>query len=385
VCLVTPSVKFHAEKVALPGGGCTWVVVDESYRLHREASVYVESLRGRDCSPNTRRNYASRVALYLTWCDERGLAWGDPGFENLVRFADWLVSTPLPPRGRKPSSRVRFRLPGSADAVLGTMTEFLGFGVRHGWVSVELVLALSHPKQLRFLPPGFSAGEGGQFREVRARTLKFRGDDPGLEFFTAEQVELMIRLARNARDRFLIVLMRATGMRIGETLGLRREDLHLLPDSRSLGCFHRGPHVHVRRRADNDNSALAKSRFSRVVPVEEEVTGYYRDYQWEREQVPEAAECDMVFVNLFRAPLGKAMSYSNAKQLFDRLAKWAEIIARPHMLRHTAATEWLEAGVPDDVVSDLMGHASPQSLKPYKHVRDRRKREAVERVAAARR
>ncbi|WP_406073239.1 tyrosine-type recombinase/integrase [Streptomyces virginiae] len=124
---------------------------------------------------------------------------------------------------------------------------------------------------------------------------------------------------------------------------------------------------------------------ARVIPVEAEVIDSYREYQWEREQVPEAADCDMVFVNLFRAPLGGAMSYPNAKQLFDRLATWAEIVARPHMMRHTAATEWLEAGVPDDVVSDLLGHQSPQSLKPYKHVRDQRKREAVERVAAARR
>jgi integrase/recombinase XerD len=38
-------------------------------------------------------------------------------------------------------------------------------------------------------------------------------------------------------------------MRIGEALGLRREDMHLLPDSRVLGCRHEGPHVHVRRRA----------------------------------------------------------------------------------------------------------------------------------------
>ncbi|KUN77084.1 tyrosine-type recombinase/integrase [Streptomyces griseoruber] len=379
--------KFHAEKVTLPGAVLTvaWVVVDELYRMQVEASTYLESLRGRHCSPNTLRNYASRVALYLTWCDERGLSWSAPGFENLVKFRDWLVSEPLPARGKKPPARVRFRSDGSADAVLGTMTEFLGFGVQHGWVSVDFALMLSHPKYLRFLPQGFSAGEGGRFREIQTRTLKFKGDTPGIEFLTAEQVELMTRLARNARDRFLIVLMRATGMRIGETLGLRREDLHLLPDSRGLGCFHQGPHVHVRRRDDNANNALAKSRVARVIPVEAEVIDYYREYQWEREQVPEAAGCDMVFVNLFRAPLGGAMSYPNAKQLFDRIATWAEIVARPHMMRHTAGTEWLEAGVPDDVVSDLLGHQSPQSLKPYKHVRDRRKREAVERVAAARR
>jgi integrase len=261
------------------------------------------------------------------------------------------------------------------------MAEFLRFGVGHGWVPSEVAESLSRPKYLRFVPQGFETGENGQFRHVRARTIKFKVDDPGIECFTPQQVDLMIRLARHARDKFLIVLMRATGMRIGETLGLRREDLHLLSDSRSLGCRSKGPHVHVRRRPDNVNNALAKSVKSRVVPVGEDVTLAYRDYQWERAEVPAADECDMVFVNLFRAPLGRPMSYPNAKQLFDRLAKWAEIVARPHMLRHTAATEWIAAGVPQDVVQTLLGHASPASLAPYLHASDTRKREAVERVA----
>ncbi|MFK0230917.1 tyrosine-type recombinase/integrase [Streptomyces sp. NPDC090303] len=34
------------------------------------------------------------------------------------------------------------------------------------------------------------------------------------------------------------------------------------------------------------------------------------------------------------------------------------------MLRHTAATEWIRAGVPREVVQDLLGHEWPGSLKP---------------------
>ncbi len=79
----------------------------------------------------------------------------------------------------------------------------------------------------------------------------------------------------------------------------------------------------------------------------------------------------MVFVNLFRAPLGRAMSYPNAEQLFDRLVKWAAIVARPHVLRRTAATEWIRAGVLRDVVQDLLGQELPASLKPYLHTTDR--------------
>ncbi|WP_236654825.1 tyrosine-type recombinase/integrase [Streptacidiphilus anmyonensis] len=380
-------VKFIAEKATLPAvaGGVGWVVVDEMFRLHVEASTYLDSLRGRHCSWNTERNYASRLALYLTWCSERGLNWADPGFDNLLRFRDWLVSTPLPTRGRKSSAGPRFRKDGSADAVLITLTEFMRFGVGPGWVTDAVVSTLSQAKYLTHLPAGYAPGEDGRYRTVEVRTLKFRSEDPGIECFTAEQVDLMIRMARNARDRFLIMLMRATGMRIGEALGLRREDLHLLPDSRLLGCAEPGPHLHVRRRTDNSNNALAKSRKSRTIPVTQAVIDFYWDYQYERDQVDEAADCGMVLVNLFRAPLGRPMSYPNAKQMFDRLAKWADIVARPHMLRHTAATEWIAEGVPEDVVQDLLGHQSPSSLKPYLHASPSRKRAAVERVAAVKR
>lgn len=357
------------------------MVVDEEYRIHRETTAYLDQVRGMGRSVNTERVYSSRLALYLTWCDERCLSWSDPGYENLLRFRDWLVSAPLPSRGRAHRPEIRFRKDGSANAVLTTMTQFLLFGVGPGWVPERVAMSLARPKFLRFMPAGV-AGEGGGQRVIAERTLKYATTEPGIDYLTAEQVELMIRLARNARDRFMIVLLRATGMRIGESLGLRRGDLHLLSDSRALGCHISGPHVHVVRRRDNANNALAKSRKSRTIPVGQEVVDYYRDYQWERDAVHEAVDGDMVFVNLFRPPLGRAMSYPNAKQLFDRLATWAQIVARPHMLRHTAATEWIRAGVPRDVVQDLLGHEWPGSLKPYLHTTDRNRREAVERVAA---
>ncbi|MGJ5749841.1 tyrosine-type recombinase/integrase [Streptomyces puniciscabiei] len=62
------------------------------------------------------------------------------------------------------------------------------------------------------------------------------------------------------------------------------------------------------------------------------------DYQYERGQVAAAGMTDMVFVNLFRAPLGRPMTYHNAKDMFDQLAHRAGFAARPHMLRHSAAT-----------------------------------------------
>ena len=90
----------------------------------------------------------------------------------------------------------------------------------------------------------------------------------------------------------------------------------------------------------------------------------------------------MVFVNLFRGVLGRGMTYSTAKDLFDRLARRAELTARPHMLRHGAATARIRAGQPRDVVQKLLGHLSSSSMVPYIHASDADKRAAVENVAA---
>ena len=56
----------------------------------------------------------------------------------------------------------------------------------------------------------------------------------------------------------------------------------------------------------------------------------------------------MVFVNLFREPLGRPVGYPNAKGMFDRLAKRAGFVVRPHLLRHTAAAGWEGRGVASD-------------------------------------
>jgi len=183
----------------------------------------------------------------------------------------------------------------------------------------------------------------------------------------------------------MVRLLHDSGLRIGEALGLRREDMHLLPDSRSVGCAVVGPHVHVRRRA-NPNGALAKSRFPRTVPTSDAIVSAYADYRFERDEVlGPGDERDMVFVNLYHGPLGAAMSYRAAKGFFERLSKQCGFPIRPHMLRHTAATNWIRAGVPLDVVQRLLGHLSPSSTLVYLHAADADKRRAVEAVAKRKR
>ncbi|WP_346101453.1 tyrosine-type recombinase/integrase [Nonomuraea maheshkhaliensis] len=365
-----------------------WVVVDEDFGLHVEACAYLAGLRGAGRAFNTEKTYAGRIALYLSYCTGHGVDWSSPSLPQLMAMMRWLVDEPMRPRSRRPGATARYRSEDTANKIMGTVGEFLSWCCLQGWVPPTLVNALTQPKYLRYLPTGFDAGEDGQNRTVMARTIKFRVAVPGYEWLSDEEIAVLLGLARHARDAFLIQLLAETGMRIGEALGLRRKDMHLLPDSRVLGCRHEGPHVHVHRRL-NANGAFAKARQPRAIPVERDTIEAYSRYQYERDEVGEATGADMgsdlVFVNLFHPPLGEPMKYANAYELFCRLAARAGFRARPHMFRHSAITKMRRAGVDRRVVQEIAGHVSASSQDVYSHVTDSDKRQAVEMVAAARR
>jgi integrase/recombinase XerD len=358
-------------------GSELWVVLDAELVPHREASDFLRALHGAGCSPHTIRVYAGRVASFLGWCTSQGVEWSSISLTALARFKHFTEATPF--RGG------RLRSGATVNATLTAVCEFLRFCARTGVIEQAVAGQLSEPRWLRFTPPGFDAGESGQFRMVRARMLKARAETAFPEAFTPEQAERVMACCQRPRERFMVTLLGDGGLRIGEALGLRGSDLHLLPDSRCVGCAVLGAHVHVRHRA-NPNGALAKSRFPRTVPASDAVMSSYADYQHERAEIlGEEDDCDLVFVNLYREPLGAPMTYRAAKRLFERLARECGFAVRPHMFRHTAATNWVRAGTDLDVVRALLGHASLASTTVYLHARDEDKRRAVEAVAAGRR
>lgn len=375
--------RFRAERAISGDGSTYWVVVDEAFELHIEACACLAGLKSDDRAYNTQRTYAGRIALYLSYCAENAVDWTCPSLAQLMAMMLWLVDEPLPPKGRRPNPEPRFRDKRTANAIMGTVGEFLTWCALQGWVPASVVSQLVEPKFLHYTPPGFDAGEDGQHRTVQARRIKYRVAVPGYEWLSDDEIHKIVDCTTHARDRFLVSLLAVTGMRIGEGLGLRREDMHFLPDSTLLGCRVAGPHVHVRCRL-NSNNAYAKSRHPRWIPVEAETVELYAAYRYEREAAAEAEGCDMVFVNLFRAPLGEPMKYPSTYELFKRLAARAGFRARPHMLRHSAITRWLRSGVPRDVAQDMAGHLSPQSMDPSTHATDQDKRDAVKLVAAKR-
>jgi integrase len=377
------ALTYRAERaISAEHASTSWVVVSGDFEFHSEGCAFLANLRGRDRSPNTERLYAGRVALFLSWCAGDGVDWKQPRLDQLVRFKRWLIAEPRSSI-RSAAGRSRPRSPATADAILGTVSEFYRFCAHHDLVDPAVLGRFYEPRYLRFLPPGYEPGEDNQFRTVRSRTLRFAIAETPFEFIEPERVEELISAAGNPRDRFLVALVATTGLRVGEALGLHRHDMHLLADSGSLGCTVAGPHLHVRRRMSNPNGALAKSRFPRSIPVPEEAISLYADYAHERfERLGVDESSPLVFVNLYRPPLGAGMRYHNVRELFTRLTRATGLTARPHLLRHTAATTWLRQGTPRDTVQQLLGHVSPSSMQPYVHPSEADKREAVERGAA---
>ena len=317
--------SFSAERAVSPlDGSELWVVLDPGLVPHREASDFLRALHGASRSPHTIRVYAGRVASFLGWCASQGVEWSSISLASLARFKHFTEATPY--RGG------RLRSGTTVNATLTAVCEFLRFCARTGMIGQAVAGQLSEPRWLRFTPPGFDAGESGQFRAVRARALKARAETPFPEALTAEQAETVLGCCRTPRERFLVILLHDTGLRIGEALGLRRADMHLLPDSRHLGCATVGAHIHVRHRA-NPNGALAKSRFPRSVPASDAVLSSYADYQHERAGLAGDDGTDLVLVNLYHEPVGAPMTYRSAKRFFDRLAAGCGFPVRPHMLR----------------------------------------------------
>ena len=195
-----------------------------------------------------------------------------------------------------------------------------------------------------------------------------------------EEIVALLRACRSARDRLIVLLMARAGLRRGELCGLRRSDVHLLADSRLLGCEMPRAHLHVVRR-ENPNGAWAKSRRQRVVPLDFLVVQVFDVYEFERFAVPRAAESDFLLVNLFREPIGAPMRPDAINELIAACSRRAGIEhVTPHRLRHAFGSNLADAGAGLDEIATLMGHASMSSSQVYLHPDPARLREAVDRV-----
>lgn len=385
---------MRAFLVKLPSGARYWTVLGDDLAVVVEADAFLQHVRfGRDGSELTTRSYAGGIALYLRWCARCGRGWQE-GVEQLGLFITWLRhagrgasgvdvaagGAVLAGPGAEPARGAR-RINGVLTAVRG----FVAHAVDTGQAPARLMGLIYELADERDLPEQARGEDGGVMGwRMRARH-RLHEPETVVDRASDEEIVALLQACRSARDRLIVLLMARAGLRRGELCGLRRSDVHLVSDSRLLGCLVERPHLHVVRR-DNPNGAWAKSRRQRWVPLDFLVVQAFDGYELERLEVPRAGESDFVLVNLFREPIGAPMRPDALNELMSACSRRAGLtrMVRPHQLRHAFGSGLADAGAGLDEIAQLLGHAAMSSSQVYLHPDPARLREAIDRVPGPR-
>jgi integrase/recombinase XerD len=384
---------MRAFPVRLPSGACYWTVLDEDLVAVAVADGFLRHVRfGRDGAESTTKSYAHSIALFLRWCARTGRTW-QAGAEQLALFMAWLAHAGPAVSGADVSSSVVLAGPGGVPArgarringVLTAVRAMVVHAVSTGQADGHLVAQLYEVADDWDLPEAARSGEGRMSWRMRARHRLPEPERP-VDRAGDGDIVALLGACRSARDRLIVLLMARAGLRRGELCGLRRSDVHLLNDSRPLGCEIARAHLHVVRRDDNPNGAWAKSRRQRVVPLDFLIVQAFDTYVFERMTVPAAAAGDFVVVNLFREPIGAPMRPDAVGDLLAAASRRAGLprAITPHRLRHAFGSNAADAGCGIDVLADLLGHASVSSSQVYLHPDPGRLRAAVDLVPSPR-
>ncbi len=179
-----------------------------------------------------------------------------------------------------------------------------------------------------------------------------RQDRPLIDFLTHPEIEALLTAPDKTtwagrRDQALLMLAIQTGLRLSELIGIRRRDIVLTT----------GAHVRC----------YGKGRKERCTPLTKQTVTIVKTWLEERE----GSNNDVVFPNA----RGTQLSPDGVQYLLAKHVATARKICpslkdkrvSPHVLRHTAAMELLQAGVDHSVIALWLGHESSETTMIYLH------------------
>lgn len=164
------------------------------------------------------------------------------------------------------------------------------------------------------------------------------------------------------RDRAMLELLYATGMRVSELVGVRGADLHL--DEHYLTC-------------------VGKGSKERLIPIGEQAATWVTRYQRDARAalVAHAGKArkasTRVFVNARGGPLSRIGFWKILKR-HGAAAGLAHTLS-PHVVRHSFATHLLERGADLRAIQMMLGHADLSTTQIYTHVLEARLRSVYNR------
>ena len=271
----------------------------------------------RRLAENTVRAYGRDLAAYDAFLARRGVGAAD---EVLPRDVEAFL-------GRAAAASTAARRVASLRA-------FHEFLLRRGLARDNPALAVRPPRRSRPLPDVLTV------RDVEALLGTRRGEGP-----------------RVLRDRAMLELAYATGLRASELIGLTLESVDL--EEHLVRCVGKGSRERIVPFGGKARAA--------VVRYLESARGTLLRGRSERA--------------LFLTRLGRPFTRMGYFKLLRECASAAGITARvsPHTLRHSCATHLLEGGCDLRVVQEILGHRSIETTKIYTHLDRNRLREAHQR------
>lgn len=284
--------------------------------LIREYLAHLEVERG--LSPNSRESYRRDLRRLREWADAQGKPVASLGRSDL---SGWMRE--LAHKGLSPSSIAR---------MVSAATGFYRFLQRDGHIRINPTENLAMPRRAQKLPRHLTEEEIERFLAVP----------------NTEQPE-------GVRDRAILELLYATGVRVSELAGLQLDQVDL--EQGLLRC--RG-----------------KGSKERLVPVGKSALRWLERYLhlWPRAGV--AGKRQPLFLTNRREAITRAWVWS----LVTDCARRAGLRdVSPHTLRHTFATHLLEHGADTRSVQTLLGHSDLATTQIYTHITNLRLRASYER------
>jgi integrase/recombinase XerD len=272
--------------------------------------AYLDYLRvERALAPNSISSYASDLAKLATFADEQGITTTEK--VDPVVITRFLVSLDKGGLGAR-----------SATRHLSAVRGFCRFLTRERWIAADPTAEIATPRLGRRLPAVISFDEVVRLLQAPDLTKP-----------------------RGRRDRAMLSLMYAAGLRVSELCGLKATDL----DQR------RG-FVNV----------LGKGSKRRLVPVGEVALADIDVYL----KAPRPVRAGRPHPSLFLSSWGRPLSRQAFWKLVLRYARKVGITKpiSPHKLRHSFATHLLERGADLRSVQALLGHANIATTEIYTHL-----------------
>jgi integrase/recombinase XerD len=263
-------------------------------------------------SKNTLASYRSDLALFAHWLEAR--------HETIVGAGEtahnaYLAYLHARPGGIKSASQQR---------LMATLRRCYRWLLDQGRLHTDPLLNIDRPRPLQRFPKTLS--------EKQVEDLLDAPDE---------------QTALGLRDRAMLELLYATGLRVSELVGVRLFEVSL---------------------NDNVVRVMGKGAKERLVPLGEVAADWLRRYLGEaRGELLGRHVSDAVFVTTRGSGMSRQMFWMLIKKYAVRVGIPPERIS-PHVLRHAFATHLLNHGADLRVVQLLLGHADISTTQVYTHV-----------------